>query len=208
MGMNTDIRPTEIQQSKKNVESVVEAFENLLNTLDVEDKEGIYFISSGLCVTLDIQEDLLKADRYGKEMKDKFIRERLATRINSFDPIKRSKLKTFANKKVMVKTLDKRLIEYKQQGNLAFQLLVQAQSLDEKINLKLLMSFPLNPVLLSIGTSDGMLLKTDNAKGMRSLPKNQLSPEKPDKNFTLVIEYGNTLFYALKDIPRNFKEIF
>ena len=205
-----DMRPTEIQQSKKNVESVVEAFENLLNTLDVEDKEGIYFISSGLCVTLDIQEDLLKADRYGKEVKDKFIRERLATRINSFDPIKRSKLKTFesANKKVMVKTLDKRLIEYKQQGNLAFQLLVQAQSLDEKINLKLLMPFPLTPVLLSIGTSDGMLLKTDNVKGMRYLLTNQLSPEKPDKNFTLVIEYGKALFYALKDIPRNFKEIF
>ena len=28
-----------------------------------------------------------------------------------------------------------------------------------------------------------------------------------DKNFTLVIEDGSTLFYALNDIPRNFKEI-
>ena len=27
-----------------------------------------------------------------------------------------------------------------------------------------------------------------------------------DKNFTLVIEDGSTLFYALNDIPRNFKE--
>ena len=57
-----DLRPTEIQRSEKNVESVVESFENPLNPLDVEDKEGIYCISSGLCVTLDIQEDLLKAD--------------------------------------------------------------------------------------------------------------------------------------------------
>ena len=39
-------------------------------------------------------------------MKVKFIRERLETRINFFDPIKISKLKTSesANKKVMVKT--------------------------------------------------------------------------------------------------------
>ena len=33
----------------------------------------------------------------------------------------------------MVKTSDKILIEYKQQRNLAFQLLLQAQSLDEKV---------------------------------------------------------------------------
>ena len=114
--------PTEIQLSKKNVESVVEAFENVLNPVDVEDKEDIYWISSGLCIRLDIQEDLLKAKIYGKEMKDKFIRELLATCINFFDAIKRSMLKTFesANKKVMVKTSDKRSIEYKQQENLAF----------------------------------------------------------------------------------------
>ena len=39
---------------------------------------------------------------------------------------------------------------------------------------------------------------------MRYLLKNQLSSEKPDENLTLVIEHGNALFYALKDIPRNF----
>ena len=62
-----DLRPTEIQQSEKDkVESVVEASENL-NPLDLEDIEGICCISSGLCVTLDIQEDLLKAEIYGKK---------------------------------------------------------------------------------------------------------------------------------------------
>ena len=57
---------------------------------------------------------LLKAEIYGKEMKDNIIIERLETHINFLDSIKRSKLKTFesANKKVMVKTSDKRLIEY------------------------------------------------------------------------------------------------
>ena len=52
-----------------------------------------------------------------------------------------------------------------------------------------------------------MLLKTDKAKGMCYLLKNQLPPEKPDENFTLVIEDGSALFYAFKDIPCNFKEI-
>ena len=35
---NCDLRPTEIPQPKKNIESVVEAFENFLNPLNVEDK--------------------------------------------------------------------------------------------------------------------------------------------------------------------------
>ena len=100
-------------------------------------------------------------------MKDKFIKKRLETRINFFDPIKRSKLKTSesVNKKVMVKRSDKRLTEYKQQRNLNFQLLVQAHSLEQKVSMKLLMSFPLTPMPLSVEASNRMLLKTDKQKG-------------------------------------------
>ena len=36
-----NLQSTAIQRSEKNIESVVEAFENLLNLLDVENKEGI-----------------------------------------------------------------------------------------------------------------------------------------------------------------------
>ena len=47
----------------------------------MEDKEGIYYISSGLFITLDTQEDLLKA-----EMKDKFTKERLENHLSSENP--------------------------------------------------------------------------------------------------------------------------
>ena len=60
------------------------------------------------------------------------------------------------------------------------------------------MSSPLTPVSLSIGTSYGILLKIDKGKWMRYLLKNHLSPQKSDKNFILVIEDGNALFYARK----------
>ena len=68
MGMNTVIYDQQRNNNPKKdkVESVVEASENL-NPLDLEDIEGICCISSGLCVTLDIQEDLLKAEIYGKK---------------------------------------------------------------------------------------------------------------------------------------------
>ena len=68
MGMNTVIYDQQRNNNPKKdkVESVVEASENL-NPLDLEDIEGICCISSGLCVTLDIQEDLLKVEIYGKK---------------------------------------------------------------------------------------------------------------------------------------------
>ena len=68
MGMNTVIYNQQRYNNPKKdkVESVVEAFENL-NPLDLADIEGICCIYSGLCVTLDIQEDLLKVEIYGKK---------------------------------------------------------------------------------------------------------------------------------------------
>ena len=66
------------------------------------------------------------------------------------------------------------------------------------------MAFPLTPVSLIIGTSDGILLKVDKAKRMRYLLKNQLSREKPGEK-PLVIEDENVLFCALK-VYINFKE--
>ena len=96
----------------------------------------------------------MKAEIYGKEMKGNSIKERLENCINFFDPIKRLKLKSIesANRMALAKTSDKKLTEYKQEGNLAFQLLAQAQSVDEKVNMKLLMSFLLTSVPLSIET--------------------------------------------------------
>ena len=82
-----DLRPAEVQQPEKNVASVVEAFENLLSPLDVKDKEGIYYISSGFCITLHIEEVSLKVVVYGQKMKDKIIRGCLETYINLFDAI-------------------------------------------------------------------------------------------------------------------------
>ena len=59
-------------------------------------------------------------------------------------------------------TSKSKLIEYKQQGNITFKLLVQSQSPEEKISMKELMMYPLTPIPYSVGTADGMLLKTEN----------------------------------------------
>lgn len=53
------------------------------------------------------------------------------------------KLKTLTdmNKTVKVKTSHNKVIEYRQQGNIAFQLLVKSQQQDQPLDLKELMTF-------------------------------------------------------------------
>lgn len=111
------------------------------------------------------------------------------------------------NKTSIVKTSNNKTIEYKQQGNVAFQLLVQAQQLNEKVDLFDLMRYPLTPVPYSISTSDGVLLKSDKAKGLNYLTKELTPPELPPSNETLVVEDGNALFHCMKEVPKTFKEI-
>ena len=71
----------------------------------------------------------------------------------------------------VVKTSSNREVQYKQQANVAFQLLVLSQKQSEKIDMRELMKYPLMPVPSSIGTPDGYLLKTDKSKGFTYLTK-------------------------------------
>ena len=90
----------------------------------------------------------MSAESVGKEAKDEFIEECLKKDQKFFEPIRRQRLKTFADmgETVVVKTTSNRELLYRQQSNIAFQLLVRAQEQPEKIELKELVKYPLMPV--------------------------------------------------------------
>ena len=110
-------------------------------------------------------------------------------------------------KTVVVKTTSNRELLYRQQSNIAFQLLVRAQYQPEKIELKELMKYPLMPVPSAIGTADGYLLKTTKAKGFEFLTKGIEDADIPPDGDTLNIEDGNTTFYSMKEVPATFRQI-
>ena len=70
--------------------------------------------------------------------------------------MKRIHLKTFSdmNKSAKLKTSRNKGIEYKQQGNIALQLLVKSQNQQSPhaLDLKELMTYPLTPVPYCVGT--------------------------------------------------------
>ena len=111
------------------------------------------------------------------------------------------------NKSAKLKTSRNKGIEYKQQGNIALQLLVKSQNHQSPIDLKELMTYPLTPVPYCIGTSDGFLAKNDKSKGFHFLTADVEDDVEPPNDATLSVEDGNACFYCLKELPGNFRGI-
>ena len=111
-------------------------------------------------------------------------------------------------KNVKVKTANNKTVEYRQQGNVAMQLLVRSQTPELKIDLADLMKYPLTPEPFSIGTADGCFAKTDKSKGLKYLlDKTDSVNVAPQDETVLLIEDGNALFHSIKEIPGNFRQI-
>ena len=204
-----DVRPTEIRNSEISVSKTVNAIQSFLNPFSVEDESKLYNISSGAPAPILIEVDVLRAEKVGKDEKEKFIRERLEKKEHFFEPVKRMNLKTLSdmNKTVKVKTSQNKVVEYRQQGNIAFQLLVWSQNQDQRMDLRELMTFPLTPVPYCIGTADGFLAKTDKSKGFHHLTKDLEDATVSTESKTLIIEDGNATFYYMKEVPSNFNHI-
>ena len=155
----------------------------------MEQKDKLYCISSGASATSEIERDVILAEAFGADTKVDFISERLKKHERFFDPIKRLNLKRLSElaKKTTIKSSENKIIEYRQQSNIAFHLLVRSQCDDLRIDLKELLAYPLTPVPYSIATSDGFLNKTDKSKGYHFLTKDVEDVPPPPDDKTVVI---------------------
>ena len=204
-----DMHPSEYRRSGRNAKSTIGAIESFLNPFEVDNQDELYCISSGAPASTEIKIGVLGAEGTGEKAKEEFIKERLLKKEDFFEPLKRKNLKTFAYKSKIAKVLTTRNknIEYKHQGNIAYRFLVQSQCQEKKISMTELMTYPLTPIPYSIGTADGLLLKTDIAKGFHYITKGVGNKSSTPSESTLVIYDGNAMFYCLNDVPNNFKQI-
>ena len=133
-----DLRPSQVKKSETHVKECMEAIGDFMNPFTVEDKMNLYNISSGVKIPNDIEKDIMNAEAKGLHEKNSFIEERLECNSKFFDPVKKLKLKTMANtnKIVKLKNSHNKLIELKQHGNIAFQLLLKSQTIGKEINIR------------------------------------------------------------------------
>ena len=99
--------------------------------------------------------------------------------------------------------LSLQLIQYQEQSNVAFQLLIKSQLLDEPLNLDELMRYSLTPVPHSLGTPDGFFAKTNKAAMLHFLLEDR-TEEVPYPKEAIHIEDGMALWYALTSLPPTF----
>lgn len=95
------------------------------------------------------------------------------------------------------------MIQYQEQSNIAFMLLVKAQSLNEQLDLEELMRFPLTPVPHSLGTPDGFFCKSNKAALMNAILQDVPQATTPSES-TIYIQDGNALFHELTNLAPTF----
>ena len=91
-----DLRKAETAQSEKQVIKTIEAMKSFIDSFDVEDHQKLYCLSSGVAVDMETAQDVLRAEKVGKEMKETFIKERLEKKEMFFEPTTKAKLKSMS----------------------------------------------------------------------------------------------------------------
>ena len=127
--IHREIGATAIRKSEDSVQRAMTAMESFTNPFSVE-ASRLVSLSSGATVPPEVEKDVLDAEKIGKEQKDSFIKECLVEKKKDFfDPIHQLKLKTMAqtSKSVKLRSKQNKVTELKQQGNIAFQLLLKSQ---------------------------------------------------------------------------------
>ncbi|KAK6190949.1 hypothetical protein SNE40_002707 [Patella caerulea] len=101
-----DVRPLQIHKSEAATLKAIDAINSFMDPFDVESDDQLFRIASGAPAPPGLCEDIMDAETKGKHAKDSFISERPKKDKDFFEPIKRQKLKTFADmgKKVTVRT--------------------------------------------------------------------------------------------------------
>ena len=102
------------------------------------------------------------------EFKDRF---KAGATIKLFDPVKRRKLRTMeaASKTAKLTTSQGKLVQFQEQSDLAFTLLVKSQMQESPVDLKELVGYSLAVVPPCLGTMDGYYAKTNKAAALHFL---------------------------------------
>ncbi|CAI9721469.1 Hypothetical predicted protein [Octopus vulgaris] len=209
MKKTKDAHPCEIVTSEKLISRTIAAIKFFNTPFNTPEDGKLYNLSSS-APTSEVAKDALTAESVGRLAKENFIENRLMKKDNFFDPIKRPNLKTIAHmhKSVKLSTSQNKVVKYKQQGNIAFHLLVKSQAqINRNLERDKLLTYPLTPVPYSIGLADKILVKADKSEGFKHVVKECDDAQLPDPRQSFIIEDGNAVFHCLRKIPQTFGEI-
>ncbi|WAR02903.1 hypothetical protein MAR_009461 [Mya arenaria] len=210
-GEHRELERAEVKKSEEAVQNTITAITSFSNPFARPDKDHLYSLASRAQASTEVEKDVLGAAKIGRNAKAVFITERFvscSSEESLFEPIQRLKLKTMesTNKTVKLTASQGKIVQYQEQSNIAFTLLVKSQQLREPIQLEEVMKYPLTPVPHSLGTPDGFFMKTNQAAIIPMLLED-IAPDETYQTDALYIQDGNALFHSLTNLGPTFGAI-
>lgn len=187
------------------LKSVINEVENNINPFNSEiDKDNLFNISTGKSATEKVKHYLLNIGSIGDDRRNNFIQECSLDSQRFEATIKRQEIFTFASEnKAKLKKENGKVIEVRFERNLVSRIL--ALSLQNKIDLATILSFPLTPFPLSLCHIDGSINKTDKSSLFKALEKAVTSTLPSHINCTLID--GFYLLHLLGETPPTFGKL-
>ena len=152
-------------------------------------KTGAEFtsLSTGIVVTTEIRDDLLKARERGQKARNEFVLARYlaAPKKDFYDPMTKLGLKSFKNLRTTVKVQSKaKVIPLQMDRTLFARIALLSQF--RKINMKMIFTHPLGPLPWSLADPYGSPRKTNKATPAQQLEKNTKITERYSENATSI----------------------
>ena len=139
-----ELRVSQMQNSENNVKKITEAVLGFTNPFQVENKEELYCLSSGIPATQEVSNSLLQELELGKDAMVAFFEKRLVDKSVKFhEPIQKMNIKTFASMQTSqkIKSTQSKLVEVRAERNVFAELVLL--SLKNNIDLEIIMSYQL-----------------------------------------------------------------
>lgn len=168
------------------------------------EKADLYNIGTGKATSKNVADFLLNIETTGNKLRENFIAECNADAQRFEKPLKKCKIANFSSEgqKKKVKVGNK-VQELRMQRDLFGRLL--GVSIEQKIDLRKALSYPLTPVPMALCHLDGTIYKTDKSALMGFLEK-KVTSKAPDHVDVAILD-GFFLLHLMKDIPRLFGNV-
>ena len=197
-----DLRPNQMKKNNKHLQNIVETLqENIAPFSESIDKESLFNIGPGKAALARAADFLLSIVEKGCVNRDKFIQESIDQPKRFEDKITRNKLFTLANegKRYRLRS-DNKVASVQMVRDLFATILFL--SLQHKIDMEEVLSYPLTPIPSSLCHVDGLKQITPKVKVLYEL-ESRIPDDMPTNIDAIVI---NTMFFLhlQKTIPRTF----
>ncbi len=181
-----ELAPGRTKDDFKAVEKVVELLEDVF-TNPWKPNAAFTSLSTGVEATEGVKDDLLQAKAKGKQAANEFVVNRCSSKstLDYFDPLKKTKLKTFKNLKAVRKVHSKGAVLPLRMDRDVFARMALIGQFRE-IDMKVIFTFPLGPLPWALSDPYGLPRKTSKAKLSQELERHIGVTEKyPDNSVSI-----------------------